>query len=333
MRSASKRQGHPTKREQGLRATIFLILNTIAGIGLPLGINLYDPNALTLLDGVIVGLLTVVGLTLFELAYSVSSLVALRTQEYDLWTDRTDADRALSGIRSGLHTMIVDGELRDSFFLDHYSRELELINSRIQTTITRKEMLLDRFHIDSTDVLLSLYDQKSHNQFLATHVLADVTDVFDVTYQMYFFAWLDRLKTKKVRSLKRLFVLERNEELERENVQKLLAFHNNPIPGLEAKVVQRSELLRIKSDFLIDDGVTDIGIFSDQYVYLGSTRKDDQISGHFSRDKKTIQKYTACFEALWNSTSARPVSEFTTNVIDAKGVFESTKLLEGPTNE
>jgi hypothetical protein len=320
----------PTRREQGLKATIFLILNVVAGIGLPFGISLYDPTALTLLDGVIVGLLTVVGLTLFELVYAVFSLVALRTQEYKLWVSRTNVDTTLTSIRSGLHTIILDDELRDSFFLDHYTRELELVDSRIQTTITRKEMLLDRFHIDSTEVLLALFDDRSHNQFLATHVLADVTDSFDVTYQMYFFAWLEKLETKKVKSLKRLFILEDETELERENVKRLLAFHNNDIPGLEAKVVKRSELIRVKSDYLIDDGVTDIGIFSNQYVYLGSTRQDDQISGHFTRDKKTIHKYTACFNTVWDSASAQPVSDYVTKKVPAAEIFQNRKLLEPP---
>ena len=321
-----------TAREGALLSVIVIIVNIATGIGIPLIVRFFTPMALSGFESVLLGLLIIISLSLFEAIFALASIKSIRLSEYEIWSNRLNIDRMLENVRTSLHKIVVDDELRDSFFLDHYTRELALLDDRLQTTITRKQMLLDRFHIESTEVLLSLYDRSEHTEFLATHVLADITELFDVTYQFYFDAWLKRLKSQKVKSLRRLFILDDSEELGRPNVRKLLAFHNNEIRGLQAKIIPKSEVLRVKSDFYINDGVLDFGIFSNAYIYLGSTRKDDQIAGYFSRDSKAIQKYSSAFNTIWNSSSAKPVSDYIQATITPEQLFERSSTLEKPTN-
>nr|WP_321441116.1 hypothetical protein [uncultured Hyphomonas sp.] len=267
-------------------------------------------------------------LTLGEILFYVKSTHDLRVGEVELWEFRRGVDGVIGEIRTGLHHVIADDNLRDSFFLDHYRRELELLQKRVQHTISKREVLLDRHHIDSTEVLLSLYDSPDHTDFLATHVVSDITDDFDVTYQVYFFAWLERLKSRKVKSIKRLFVYDSIDEFSRQNAWKLAAYHNSGIEGLEAKAIQRAELLRFKSDYHITDGVEDFGIFSNAYIYLGKQRKDEQISGFFSRDETLIKNYTSCFTALWNSASATPIKRIVPETTSPEQLFDKRFRLE-----
>lgn len=301
---------------------LLLLINLVIGVGVPFLVSLLSSTPLTLGEGTMLAFLILMTLTLGEILFYVKNTHDLRVGEVKLWEYRKGVDGVIGEIRTGLHHVIADDNLRDSFFLDHYRRELELLQSRVQHTISKREVLLDRHHIDSTEVLLSLYDSSDHTTFLATHVVRDITDEFDVTYQVYFFAWLERLKAKKVKSLKRLFVYDHIDEFERQNAWKLAAFHNSGIEGLEAKAIQRSELRRFKSDYHITDGVEDFGIFSNAYIYLGKQRKDEEISGFFSRDETLIRNYTNCFNALWSSASAVPLDKIIAESATPEQLFD-----------
>ena len=143
---------------------------------------------------------SVLVLTLGETLYKVEQMRTDRRGEIELWNNRQSIDSSVSRVRAGLHQIVMDDDLRDSFYVDHYKRDLEFLDSRIQNTVNTKEMFIDRNHIDSTEILLALYDSKLHSVFRATHCLSDVTDEFDVTFKIYFYAWLRRLESKKVRA-------------------------------------------------------------------------------------------------------------------------------------
>lgn len=313
---------------------LLLIVNIIVGVGIPFLVSRFSATPLSLGEGTLLAFLILMTLTLIEVLFIVKLTYDLKVGELEIWDHRQGVDGVIGKIRTGLHHVIADENLRDSFFLDHYRRELELLLSRIQHTISKREVLLDRHHIDSTEVLLSLYDSSDHEEFLATHVVGDITDYFDVTYQVYFDAWLKRLKEGKVKSLRRLFVYEDEKEFERLNARKLAAFHNSKVPGLEAKAIKRSELMRFKNDYFITDGVEDFGIFSNAYIYLGQRRQNDDISGYFSRDQVLIRNYTNCFNALWSATSTVPIKTLVSDSISPQQLFDQSykfpDLIEGP---
>ncbi len=109
-----------------------------------------------------------------------------------------------------------------------------------------------------------------------------------------------------------------------------MAFHNGSTAGLEARVVSAREFYRFKEDFHITDGVDDIGVFSDLYVYLGRTRRGADISGSFSRDARLISSYTSFFDALWSSSAAHPVTDFVTEVVTEEQLFKKSYALPPP---
>ncbi len=321
-------EGGSAAKAAAAKVAIVLAANIVLSVLFPLALSLATSSQIDLQSGAEIALLTCLLLTVGELAFRIEGLYSMRLGEMNLWSERDDIDQSVGKIRANLHNLVADDSLRDSFFIDHYKRELDLLASRINASLTRKEILLERFHIESTEVLFSIYDSKKHTTFRATHILADTPEVFDVTYRVYLKAWLQRLAENKVACLRRLFVLDSPDQLSLMPVRKILAFHNSDIRGLECKVVSRKELLRFKSDFNITDGVVDIGIFSDAYVYLGRNRTDDQIVGHFSRDANTIQTYARWFDALWASGAASPISRFTTSTISEVQLFDPSYVLQ-----
>lgn len=319
-------KGERHQNSAAVTAVILLGANIVAGALTPLGLSWLTGSSLSLAEGTTVALLTVLSLSAGELIYKVEQLYSLRRGEIEFWNLREGIDNTLVKIRTGLHSIVADPSLRDSFYLDHYSRELQLIESHVQTTIARKEIPLERHHIDSTKVLLSLFQSKKHNSFRATSLLSDIGDDFDVTFQIYFREWFRLINRKKVQ-VQRLFIYGDLSELSSTNARKLLAFHNQNIPGLEAKIINVTEFHRFKADYHITDGVDDIGIFSDAYIYLGRTRRGASIAGIFSRDRQLIDLYTSLFDALWNSHTAEPVTAFVQGRVDEDQLFSKSFVL------
>lgn len=301
---------------------ILLSGNVVLGVGVPLVVARFASIDLSIEEGALVSLLAVLVLTLAEVLYKVEQMRSAHMGEQAVWDRRHSVDDALSRLRGGLHQLVLDEDLRESFYLDHYQRDLELLLSRVQTSLNTKEIQIDRNHIDSTAVLLSIYDNKEHSLFLATHCLSDVTDTFDPTFRVYFHAWLDRLKSRKVREFRRLFVLDDIAQLDHPNSRKLVAFHNGSTRGLSAKIVNRAELHRFKADYQLNDGVDDFGVFSSEYIYLGQTRQDENISGSFSRDRSLIDKYTNMYEALWDSQFAQEVGSVVAESVTIDQLFD-----------
>lgn len=316
-----------TKGGSAKNAALLLAANIVAGVLTPLGLSWLGGVEFGLAQGTIVGLLITLTLTAAELLLKVEEIYSLRRDEVELWAARKGIDDVLTGIRTGLHTMVADDSLRDSFYLDYYSRELALTNTRVQNTVVRKEILLDRHHIDSTRVLLSIYDSKEHTVFRAIAPLGDVSSDFDVTFSIYFHAWIDMLKSNKVKSLKRIFIYSDKSEFENQYARKLVAVHNSKVRGLEARAVSRDEFFRFKEDYHITDGVDDIGLFSNKYIYRGQTRQGSDISGTFSRDQGLIDTYLSFFDALWDSKSAQPVSAFVSESITVDQLFTQSFML------
>lgn len=312
----------PKLTSGGRGVSLLLLGNVIVGVGVPLIVASLAGIDLTVEEGALVSLLAVLVLTLAEMLYKIEQMRSQYLSELETWDRRQAVDDTLSRVRAGLHQLVLDEDLRDSFYLDHYQRDLELLVSRVQASLNTKEIQIERHHIDSTEVLLSIYDRKEHSIFRATHCLSDITDSFDPTFRVYFHAWLERLKSRKVKEFRRLFIVDSAAQFDHVNTRKLIAFHNSKTRGLVAKLVQRNELHRFKSDYQIDDGVDDFGIFSDEYIYLGKTRKDDNISGSFGRDKALIANYTHMYDALWNSQSATDISQAVPEAIDVKQLFD-----------
>lgn len=301
------------------RTVALLAANVIVGVVAPFIVGAITP--ISVLEGGLVSLLTVVVLSLGEVLLKLERLIATRAYEVKLWDRQQAIDALLSDLRSGLYEIVSDDLLRDSFYLAQYQRDLDAVNARIKNTVLNKEILIERHHIDSTEILLSIYDSPEHNLFRATHSCSDVTDHFDVTYEYYFHAWLARLEARKV-EIRRLFIFDDVQDFQRPLVMKLLAFHNSGVAGLEARAVARAELHRFKSDYSIYEPTDDIGIFSTEYIYLGRTRQDDNISGSFSRDRALINRYTSMFDALWNSRASIPITKHVTASISAEELFD-----------
>ena len=303
---------------------VVLLINIVVSVGIPLIINLFqkdkwDRGSITL--DTVLALALFITFTAVEILIRLDRVYSLRTGEVALWKDKDKTDHLLSDIRGGLHEIIVERNLRNSFFIDHYQRELGVLRSQVQRTITDSEVPIERHHIESTYVLLSLYEQKEHSVFRATAVCSDVGDTFDVTYQVYFREWMRRLHDGKVGSLRRLFLYSDPNELMTQNNLKLLAVHNQSVDNLVGKIVRVDDFLRTKADFFITDGVLDIGIFSNQLVYLGQTRHDADITGRFSKDDELIEKYTYMFDAVWDSSYCTPVHEVLQGKLDPSDMF------------
>jgi hypothetical protein len=247
--------------------------------------------------------------------------LTLRREEAEVWATSDELDEVLATIRAGTHAINTGSSRRDTFYLDHYLRELRRLEGQLKTTLLRKEIVIEHHHIESTRVLLSLFEEPQHSRFRATALLSDIGEEFDATYVFYFNEWLRLLKRKKVRRLQRLFLYDDITQFQRPLTQKLVAFHNSKVTGLEAKAVPIGEFRRFKADFHLDDGIDDIGIFSDVYIYMGHVRQGSNIAGHFSRDKTAIEGYTAMFDALWGSNTARPLTDFVAEAIAVEELF------------
>ena len=207
--------------------TLFaLLVNSCVSILVPLAIELVS-GGLSTLQSVGVGLAVFVWLTSIEALALIREVFELRVGEVRIWEDRLATDNVLSDIRTGLHDMAGHAVLRDAFFLDYYRRELALVRQQVKNTLANLEIPIERHHIESTEKLLSVFDNAAHSSFWATAVCGDIGDSFDVTYQFYFNAWVRRLRDGTVDDLRRIFVFSDTAELLRPNTLKLLAFHRH----------------------------------------------------------------------------------------------------------
>lgn len=308
------------------KVAITLSVNLITAVVIPLILDYFSKSLFSLTDEVIIGFLIAITMSLAELVFLTQHIYDTEIKQAELWEQKHAIDGVISNMRANMHS-IIENYHSEGFYFEHYKSELLWIQNRLQDTIGRKEITLDRHHIDATHALLSIFDAPQHNTFRATHLLWEMGDEFDVTYQVYFNAWLDKLKEGKVTEIRRVFVYRDLNDLCGRNARKLLAFHLGTSLPIHGKIVSRSELGRFKADFNITDGVEDFGVFSDMYLYLGSSRSRDQIAGVFSRDEARIKKYIACFDALWNSPAAQSLSKFVQDKIDEVELFDGSFIL------
>ena len=305
------------------KVAIMIVINIIVAATIPLLLDYFNKDLFTLTNEIILGFLIKITLSLSELIYLTQQIYNTDIILSDIWDNKHEIDSVIGNIRKNLHD-IIQHQSSDNFYFEHYKSELLWIEGRLRDTIGRKEIVLDRHHINATNALLSIFDSKDHNTFRATHLLWQTGDKFDVTYQVYFKAWIEKLKEGKVREIRRVFVYDKSDDLESKNAKKLLAYHRGTDLALHARIVTRSELNRFKADFNISDGVEDFGIFSDTYLYLGSTRNREQISGRFSKDKSRIENYISCFDALWSSPVAQPLTNYGRETVSEKELFDES---------
>lgn len=316
----SRKRGEipPAKKAVGL-----FILNLIAGFGIPMMVDLVSKDLFKFNEEVLIGLMIAISMTLAETLYMVQHIYETELIQSEAGEIRTQLDIQLHNIRSSMQAL-ASAQDGDAFYFAHYFGELQFVQHRLLDAIGRYELVLDRHHIDGTNKLLSIFDGSQHSEFCATHpmwVWANI-NTFDITYQVYFEKWIEKLIKREVKVLRRIFVYRNLSEFDTFLSRKLVAFHLGSIPGLEAKIVTESDFLRFKQDFGIADGVDDIGIFSDKYLYLGISRRNENISGTFSRDKVRIEKYTACFDSLWGSAAAKALSSMNFKPLSLEELFD-----------
>jgi len=308
------------------KVAVTLLINLTIAIIVPILLEYFQKNVFSLTNEIVIGFLIATTLALGEILYLTQHIYDTDIKQAELWGHKASIDSVISDIRAGMHNLIQEQQA-DGFYVEHYRNELLLIQNRLQATNARKEIILDRHHISATHALLSVFDDPKHKLFRATHLLWETGEEFDVTYQVYFNAWLEKLRDKKVGEIRRVFVYHDPSDFQIKNAKKLLAFHLGVRLPIRSKIVSRSDLTRFKADFNISDGVEDFGIFSDAYVYLGSTRTRDQISGIFSRDASRIASYISCFDSLWNSPAAQPLEKFVQQRISESELFDPSYTL------
>lgn len=310
----------------GVKAGAMLLLNIFVAAAIPIIIHRFDAELFTFEAEVILGLLIAIILTLAELLALSQSIFDTERAELKLWMRRSNVDGMVSDIRHHLHQLAHDHGADNNLFLDYYENELTTFEAKLRDTLGRNEIILNHYHILTTDSLLKSYRGAEQDFFRATNLLWEVTPFFDATYREYFFAFLELVREKKIREVRRIFLYQSLDDFKDAHARKLLAFHNNSIP-IKGKVMSLEFFRKIKKDFNIADGVEDFGIYADRYIYLATTRNVGEIAGVFSCNQRLLAQYIKFFDTCWGSTAAVPISNFVVATVTPEQLFDDTYIL------
>lgn len=303
-----------------------LLINFFVAANMPVVINLIDNQFFTFPQELLFGIGIMIGLTVVEAFAILSKIAKKEEQEFEVWKIRNSVDVLLQEIRAGFYELSRGKKVSADLFSNYYENEIKELSRKISGTVSGEEIVLDKYHIDTTDALLEGFNSREKDIFRATNEAWNPDPFFEVTYREYLYNFSTMVSSGKIKEVRRLFLYKSKHDFESNRMKKLVAFHNNN-NQLNAKFIDRKDFLKMLRDFGLKDGVEDFGIYSDRYIYLAKKANTEEITGAFSSNKNLIETYMKMFDKCWDSPLSEPSTVITEKVATYDQLFDDDFVL------
>ncbi|HEX8643702.1 MAG TPA: hypothetical protein VF702_07285 [Allosphingosinicella sp.] len=300
---------------------IVLIANLLVAALIPVATNAISPTLFSAGENILFGLLTLIAVSLLEIFLMTKAVFDFEKREVEFWAAKSATDADLLALRVTFHEISRNTDPAKNLFASHVSRQIAEVRRGADEAHYKKEIVLSKRHVDTTDALLLGFQGDADDIFRATNNLGEIETFFDVTYRQYLYDFDGKVRAGKITEVRRLFLYSDIVQLKAPRALRLLAFHAHR-PHMAGRVIPIKAFRRLLKDYAPPGMCEDFGIFAERYVYRAIAHGLDEITGSFSADEHVIGGYTAFFEAAWRSPIGIDVNELIGAGIELPALFE-----------
>lgn len=268
------------------------------------------------IDQIFLGGLVFIITLLGQIILDIAEIKKQRAPTIEFWKIQNEADRALSNVRAS-YAQIAAG--RNQLYLQYFNRQMEDLARNIHEAASNEELRVAQ-DSDTTDIMLRPFSERSGRGIRAIHFFEDNEFMFDVHSTHFFCDVAERVISRKVQGVSRLFILKEDRELEDSRAKRLIEFHAST-PNFDYRIVKKRDYDRIKRDFNLPTDTKDFAIYGDWYVYRTIVAADNEIKGIFSANEGAVRRFTAMFDKCWNSELAFKTSNTAGTALSLRELF------------
>lgn len=283
----------------GIGLVAIFLVTLVLAIVIPLVLNTLVSKKLSGIDQFLLGVSIYVALTLTTQAYHLRRLDAKSTKDHHLWRINSDFDRRLANIRESFEDITRNRRTDPEFYSLYFERSLEIFELTINEAASNCELLVDENHLSTTDMLLASFSGREQDVARFVHYFQDNDWMFDTWARNYCVRLWDLVKSRKLREVKRLFIVREPGEEGWEQSKKLMEFHGAN-EHYDYRILPEETYDHIVHDYHMREQFKDFGIYGDWYVYRTIAAAPERIEGMFSSSERKIRDYQHLFQKCWD---------------------------------
>ena len=204
-------------------------------------------------------------------------------------------------------------------FIIHFKKEFTTLLKKISDVADKQELFIDADYFLNADNVLKVLQPDNKNWRYTWQIDYPVPKLFeDVNWSQYFDKTSKMVKDNKIDQIQVILIISDKNILVDPKFEKLLHFYKT-FNRMDCKIINNNNFRKIISQNSIGN-YRDFGIYSDRLLFIEIP--EEQVSGHFIKDREIISNYTNLFNQLWTSVFAEENPSRQSNPIDFKVLFD-----------
>ncbi len=282
-----------------------VIINLIISVAIPFAFEHY--SWLSESESILFGVLIWILLTATESLYKINEDTETEKKSLVLWNIENEFDTRLSNIREAHRKILANRRDLPDLFQNFFDDRVSALEKLIIEAANSNELHLERSHVVSFSVLLGSFKGSSDDIIRAVHLFEDNEWFFGSIARGYFYQIFELIKSKKIKSVKRLLLYNNDSELQDPRSIKIMKYHTFT-NGYSYKAMNVDEFKSLVRDFRLDVA-RDFGIYGNKYMYMSEINRADSLAGYWKKDNAEIGTYVSFFDSCWNSPGAMTIKD------------------------
>jgi hypothetical protein len=194
---------------------------------------------------------------------------------------------------------IVDKRYGDKdLFIEHFDNVVSGLEAQISKCDAESELVTDRRHFSNSALVLESFEGNNSDIIRAVYFLKNNSSFLRNDLSRAHFISISKLVPKKIREVRRLFVVSDDEELNSQYSINIIRFHVNT-PGYSYQLIKSDIYLGLHTNEL--QGSPDFVLYGDKYLFYTQHETIEETLVTWSKDRESIQSNTLFFDKMWFS--------------------------------
>jgi hypothetical protein len=246
-------------------------------------------------SSILIGLLTLVVVTLFEVAFDAKTALALRRKEAEFWELDDEFMRHVHNILSYTRAIANTSYGPDDRYVRHFRDELVNLEDRTREAAQTQDLVVENDQFQLAEDIDGAFREGAQRIFRHTWPVEAAGTVFTTAGWKYFFDLLVRMTSSNRLEVQTILILENIDLLRSENLLRLLQFYSST-SRMSAKIVVREDFTQIAAQNRIPSNQVDFGIYDRSLLYV-----TEGTQGRFTKNEYRIETYLRLFTTMWHS--------------------------------
>ena len=231
-----------------------------------------------------------------ELLIIAKDLLAIRTSEHRIWSEKDGFSALLISIRTDFQNMFVlEGE-DASLIRQFIMQRVQKLRDDVHTAAEAKELYVADNHAIDTTKVTDLFRQRKARVYREVFQILDGGEIFNVYGRSYFNQIFDLSRSGDIEEVKALVVVDPELQASLDKANRLMSFYRTT-QSYQARLISKNDFDKLRQDSGLEQ-CEDFGIYGE--VLLFRTLGYDPSHGKYSYDSVKIRNHKNFFDACWN---------------------------------